>query len=231
MNTRYLAIVPCYNVGDACKPVLQQVLRHIDICIAIDDGSTDKTASVIEGLQLPGVELLKHQTNLGKGKALITGFRHAIESYPELDSIITLDGDGQHDPNLIPNFIQQHEQENADLVYGNRMTNLRGMPLHRQWLNALSNSIVSGICKMRIHDSQCGFRLYSTKLLRLVLDELRSERYEFETEILIRACKKQLKISWVPIPTIYSAETTALSNHSLSDVIRIGKLLRSIRRQ
>jgi glycosyltransferase involved in cell wall biosynthesis len=231
MNTRYLAIVPCYNVGDACKPVLSQVLRHVNICIAVDDGSTDQTSAVIEGLKLPGLELVKHSTNLGKGKALITGFRHAIELYPDLDSIITLDGDGQHDPNLIPNFLQQHEQESADLVYGNRMTEMREMPLHRKWLNALSNNLISGICKMRIHDSQCGFRLYSTKLLHMVLDELRSERYELETEILIRACKKQLKISWVPIPTIYSAETTALSHHSLSDVIRIGKLLRSIRRQ
>lgn len=230
MNTRYLAIVPCYNVGDACKPVLTNVLRHIDLCVAVDDGSTDNTASIIQQLKLPGLELVKHPGNLGKGRALITGFRHAMESHPELDSIITLDGDGQHDPNLIPNFIQQHEQENADLVYGNRMTDLRAMPRHRRWLNALSNNLVSGICKMRIHDSQCGFRLYSMNLLRLVLNELKSERYELETEILIRACKKELRISWVPIPTIYSAETTALSHHSLSDVIRIGKLLRSIRR-
>ena len=96
MNTRYLAIVPCYNVGAACKPVLTQVLGHLDICIAVDDGSTDKTASIIQDLKLPGLQLLKHPTNVGKGKALITGFRHAIESYPELDSIITLDGDGQH---------------------------------------------------------------------------------------------------------------------------------------
>src|SRR5262245_7860085 len=176
MNTRILSIVPCYNVGDACKPVLTQVLRRVEVCIAVDDGSTDKTASIIEELKLPGLKLLKHPTNLGKGKALITGFRYAIESYPELEAIISLDGDGQHDPNLIPNFIQQHLQENADLVYGNRMTDLREMPRHRRWLNALSNNLVSGICKMRIHDSQCGFRLYSTNLLRLVLDELKSER-------------------------------------------------------
>jgi glycosyltransferase involved in cell wall biosynthesis len=231
MNTRNFAIVPCYNVGDACKPVITEVLRHVDHCIAIDDGSTDQTASVIQELKLPGLELLKHPRNLGKGKALITGFRHAMESHPELDSVITLDGDGQHDPSLIPNFIQKHEQENADLVYGNRMTDLRAMPLHRRWLNGLSNKLVSGICKVRIYDSQCGFRLYSMNLLKLVVDELKSERYELETEILIRACKKGLNISWVPIPTIYSTETTALSHHSLSDVIRIGMLLRSIRRQ
>jgi glycosyltransferase involved in cell wall biosynthesis len=231
MNSKYLVIVPCYNVGDACKPVLMQALSHVDHCLAIDDGSTDKTASVIQELKSPRLTLLSHPRNLGKGRALITGFRQAIESYPELDSVITLDGDGQHDPGLIPVFIEKHEKENAGLVYGNRMTDLSGMPLHRQWLNALSNKLVSGICKMRIYDSQCGFRLYSMKLLKLVLNELKSEHYELETEILIRACKKRVEISWVPIPTIYSAETTALSHHSLSDVIRIGKLLRSIRRQ
>jgi glycosyltransferase involved in cell wall biosynthesis len=230
MNTRYLAIVPCYNVGDACKPVLTQVLQHVDICIVIDDGSTDKTASIIQDLKLPGLELIKHQRNLGKGRALITGFRHAMESQPELDSVITLDGDGQHDPSLIPNFIQKHEEENADLVYGNRMTDLASMPVHRRWLNALSNKLVSGICKMQIYDSQCGFRFYSVKLLQILMDELKSDRYELETEILIRACKKGVNISWVPISTIYSPESTALSHHSLSDVIRIGKLLKTLRR-
>jgi glycosyltransferase involved in cell wall biosynthesis len=230
MNRKYLAIVPCYNVGEACRPVLEAVLRHVDLCVAIDDGSADKTVSIIQELKLPGLKLISHPQNLGKGRALITGFRHAFE-YPELDSVITLDGDGQHDPGLIPNFIQQHEQVNAELVYGNRMTDLGTMPLHRQWLNGLSNKLVSEICKQRIYDSQCGFRLYSIHLLQLLMNELQSERYELETEILIRACKKGLNISWVPIPTIYSAETTALSHHSLSDVIRIGKLLRSIRRQ
>ncbi len=230
MNARYVAIVPCYNVGEACKPVFTEILRHVPVCIAIDDGSTDNTASIVQELKIPGLKFLHHLQNLGKGAALITGFRHSLESYPELDSVITLDGDGQHDPSLIPAFIERHEQEGSDLVYGNRMADLRGMPLHRQWLNALSNGLVSRICKMTIDDSQCGFRLYSRRLLQLVLNELQSERYELETEILIRACRKKMNISSIPIPTIYSAQTSALSQHSLSDVLRIGKLLMTLRR-
>ncbi|HSE43550.1 MAG TPA: glycosyltransferase family 2 protein, partial [Acidobacteriota bacterium] len=120
--------------------------------------------------------------------------------------------------------------QKADLVYGDRMKDLTRMPHHRRWLNSLSNRLISRLCRTRIYDSQCGFRLYSTALLRNVLNEVRSVRYEFETELLIRSCRRQFKIASVPISTIYSPETSALSHHSLTDVLRIGGLLIRLRK-
>jgi glycosyltransferase involved in cell wall biosynthesis len=230
MNEKYAALVPCYNVGPACEKVLKEVSKHVPIVIAVDDGSTDDTSFRIQNAKILGAELIRHSQNRGKGAALITGFRHLLQGHPDLDSVITLDGDGQHDANLIPKFIEIHKQLQADLVYGNRMTDLTGMPQHRRWLNSLSNRLISRICRMQIEDSQCGFRLYSMNLLRNVLDELETARYELETEILIRSCRKQLKITSVPISTIYSPETSAMSNHSLTDVLRIGKLLYRLRK-
>ena len=230
MNEQYAAIIPCYNVGPACERVLREVIKYVPRVVVVDDGSNDNTSLTIQQAQIPGVELIAHSQNRGKGAALMTGFRYLLETHPELDSVITLDGDGQHDARLIPKFIESRKQHKADLVYGNRMTDLRGMPLHRRRLNSLSNRLISGICKMRIEDSQCGFRLYSTSLLRAVLNELETMRYELETEILIRSCRKKFKIASVPISTIYSRETTAMSHHSLTDVLRIGKLLYRLRK-
>jgi glycosyltransferase involved in cell wall biosynthesis len=230
MKEKYAAIVPCYNVGAACEKVLRQTSKHLPLIVAVDDGSTDETSAIIQKAQIKGMELLGHTQNRGKGAALITGFRHLVESYPTLDAAITLDGDGQHDPQLIPKFIQIREEHQADLVYGNRMADLSSMPQHRRWLNSLSNRLISGICRMRIEDSQCGFRLYSMRLIKAILNELESGRYELETEILIRSCRKNFRIVSVPISTIYSAETSAMSHHSLTDVLRIGKLLFRLRK-
>jgi glycosyltransferase involved in cell wall biosynthesis len=230
MNEKYAALVPCYNVGSACEKVLKGIAQFVTIIIVVDDGSTDNTASIVQQTAVEGVQLLRHEENQGKGAALATGFTHLLQTKPNLDSVITLDGDGQHDPGLIPKFIEAREQQRVDLVYGDRMKDLTRMPHHRRWLNTLSNRLISRICRTHIDDSQCGFRLYSTALLRSVLNEVRSVRYEAETEILIRSCRKKFTITSVPISTIYSLETSALSHHSLTDVLRIGTLLFRLRK-
>jgi glycosyltransferase involved in cell wall biosynthesis len=220
----YAAIVPCYNVGRACEPVIQKTSQFINTVVAVNDGSTDDTASVLSKLNLSNLSVLQHPANRGKGAALMTGFRHLIDT-TDCDAIITLDSDGQHDPSLLPEFQRMFDSNQPDLVYGNRMVRMSGMPHHRRWLNSLSNRIVSRICKQPIADSQCGFRLYSRKLLMSLMDQLRTSRYELETEILILCCLKGMSVESVPIPMIYSPQSTQLSNHSLTDVLRITRLL------
>ena len=223
MAPRYAAIVPCYNVGRACVPVLEQTSQFVDLCIAVDDGSTDETRLAMEGLKNPRVQVAVHEKNKGKGAALLTGFRMARQQ--NFDAVLTLDGDGQHDPSLIPRFLQAFEKTGEDLLIGNRMSDRKSMPLHRQWLNRLSNWTMSSVCGRPIQDSQCGFRLYSTHLLTRMIDNLQSGRYELETEILIKASRSDLKVGFVPISTIYSAKTNSLSHHNLFDVLRIARLV------
>lgn len=220
----YAAVVPCYNVGRACEAVLRKTSAQIGTVVAVNDGSTDDTGSALSSLNLPNLSVLQHPSNRGKGAALMTGFRHLMDT-TDCDAVITLDSDGQHDPSLLPEFQHLFDSNQADLIYGNRMVRMSGMPHHRRWLNSLSNRIISRICKQPIADSQCGFRLYSRKLLTSVMDQLRTCRYELETEILILCCLKKMQVASVPIPMIYSKQSTELSNHSLTDVLRITKLL------
>lgn len=224
-NRSYAALIPCYNVGEACVPVIRDTASRVAVCIVVDDGSTDDTLAWIQTVQAANLKVVRHETNKGKGVAILTGFRLAIASLPEVTAILTLDGDGQHDPALIETFIRKHEETGADLVYGNRMLNQQNMPWHRRKLNALSNLTISKICGLRILDSQCGFRLYSKKLIQTLADELKSHRYELETEILIKAAHRRMLIEMAPVSTIYSQQTTKLSHHSLTDVLRIARLV------
>ena len=88
--------------------------------------------------QIENLTVLHHKKNLGKGAALITGFRHILAEFIDIDAVLTLDGDGQHDPSLIPLFIEEFERSKPELAYGNRFANRQGMPWHRAILNELS---------------------------------------------------------------------------------------------
>ena len=214
------AIVPCFNVGSACVPVVRACSRNLDLCIVIDDGSTDDTARQVESLGASNCRTICHGKNLGKGSALITGFRHILREQPQIDAVVTLDGDGQHDPVFISEFADQFRQKKIDLIYGNRMSQPDGMPKHRRILNAIANGLVSHVCRCLIHDSQCGYRLYSRRLLCSVIEDLKTTRYEMETEILILACKRNFHVGFVPITSIYSAETTTLSRNDYPGHLR-----------
>lgn len=191
----------------------------------MDDGSSDNTNECMKGIPAKNLTILQHEKNLGKGTALITGFRLILSNFLDIDAVVTLDGDGQHDPALIRLFIEEFEKNSPDLIYGNRFAHREGMPWHREILNGLSNRIMSRICRQPIYDSQCGFRLYSRKLIQDQVDQWRAGRYELETEILIQASRQGKTIANIPVKMIYSPETTKLSHHSLYDVIRIARVV------
>jgi glycosyltransferase involved in cell wall biosynthesis len=225
MKYRYAAVIPCFNVGKACVPVLQETARNVTVCIGVDDGSTDHTSEFMKQVSSQNLTVLHHEKNLGKGAALITGFRYILSHFLDIDAVITLDGDGQHDASLIPLFLEEFEKNLPDLIYGNRFALRQGMPWHREILNGLSNKMMSRICRQTIFDSQCGFRLYSRKLVQDQMDQWSTVHYELEAEILIKSCRQGKKIACIPITMIYSRESTKLSHHSLYDVIRIARVV------
>lgn len=224
------ALIPCFNVGSACVPVIRGALDQLEVCVVVDDGSSDDTARQAESAagDVAGgnrCTVLRHERNMGKGAALLTGFRYLMEKVKDVPAVITLDGDGQHDPSLIPQFREAFQSQGAELVYGNRMSNPGRMPWHRRQLNAISSRLVSGACGQPVFDSQCGYRLYSTSLLAQTIDRAQTRRYELETELLVEACRRGFRVAPVPIPSVYSKESSGLSHHNLADVLRIGKLL------
>jgi glycosyltransferase involved in cell wall biosynthesis len=187
------AIVPALDCQHTVAAVVQGIRRLQIPAVVIDDGSRDDTAAVAEEA---GATVLRHSENRGKGHALVTGFRWALEH--DVQHVLTLDGDGQHDPAEIPALL---EQASADMVVGRRCISPRAMPLSSLIGNTTSMFWVSLFTGRFCPDAQCGFRVYSAQLLRRV--PLVGGRFETETEILLRAALLGLTIRWVPIRTIY----------------------------
>ena len=195
------ALVPTYNEARHITAVVQGCLAHCPVLV-IDDGCTDDTARfAVEA----GAQVLHQPGNTGKGNALKTAFEHALSKGH--DAVITLDGDGQHDPDQIPSFISAAQgNPSVAIVVGSRMHDTTDMPFVRVLTNRVMSSIISHLCGQQILDTQSGYRLISTSVLRSIA--LSATRYDIETELLLQACAHGFRVSEIPIRTIYEDETS-----------------------
>ena len=205
------AVLPCYNVGDLCVPVIEQTTEFVDKILAVDDGSTDDTP---KHLAKTGVATLTHKQNEGKGVALITAFNHILDDpeYEVYDAILTIDGDGQHEPQEIPALIEAYKREPGSLVVGTREIDRPDIKRRRRWGNITSRYFISKACGQYIPDTQSGFRIFSRELLATILPGLGPGRYETETAFLILAARAGRKIVPAPISTIYTEEAEQVSS-------------------
>jgi len=193
---RVCVIIPSFNevkeIGQLVAKVKQQGLD----CLVVDDGSTDNTVQIA---QSAGATVLKNIKNHGKGASLIKGFNYAMEN--DFDAVITMDGDGQHLPEDIPNFLRLLQYSDAGIFIGNRMHKPKNMPWERLLINRIMSLFISGVTKQKIPDTQCGFRLYPAKAVGSV--ELTTCHFQTETEVLLRAARKGIRLSSVPVKNIY----------------------------
>lgn len=196
LHREVCAVIPCYNEARTIGEVVRQVREHLDLCIVIDDCSTDATGQVAAQA---GARLVRLEKNLGKGMALRQGF--ALAAAAGMRAAVTLDGDGQHDPEEIPRFLEAFHHDDLDIVLGNRMRNPVGMPWVRRCTNLFASWCVTKLAGVPIHDSQVGFRLIRLDTWQAL--PLDGRRFDLESEILIKACRQGARVGSVPIRTIY----------------------------
>ncbi|MBI3324859.1 MAG: glycosyltransferase family 2 protein, partial [Candidatus Omnitrophica bacterium] len=168
-----------------------------------------------------GAMVISHLRNRGKGVALRTGFAFALQQ--GYDAVVTMDSDGQHDPEEIPRLLQASEEPHAAIVIGHRLLDNAHMPRIRRWTNWFMSSVVSLLTRQQIPDSQCGFRV----IRRHVLDALRlsGRRFDLETELLLAAARRGWRVSSVPIRAIYHDHASYI--HPIMDGVRfVGLVLR-----
>jgi glycosyltransferase involved in cell wall biosynthesis len=223
MFREFGAVIPAYNAGDSLEAVLAGVKRYLrtERIVVVDDGSTDDTSRIAESA---GVVLIRHRKNRGKGSALRSGFAH-LEAQTDIEAIFTIDADGQHDPDEIPSFVEAYCQGSGDLLVGDRMGSTADMPFIRIMTNIVTSAVISIRAGCRIKDSQSGYRLIRAEVVRNV--ELVTERYETESEILIKAAHMGARISSVPVRTIYGTEQSTIN--PIADTFRFFVLvIRSI---
>ena len=197
LTEEIVALIPAYEEGSRIGAVVEAARRHLPV-IVVDDGSTDDTA---DRAAVAGATVIRQVPNAGKGTALRTGFRHALEGGAA--AAVSLDADGQHDPAEIPAFLEAFARSRPGLVIGRR--DFGEMPAVRRLSNVLGGVALSAALGRNVPDNQSGYRLIGRVLMRAMLESDESG-FEFEVEMIARCIALGLPLEWVPIRTIYAGE-------------------------
>ena len=196
------AVIPFFNEKETLNLVLDETLKYVSYIFAVNDGSNDDSYQIER--EKSELEIIDLDKNYGKGKALSVGFDEAVSA--GFNFVVTLDADLQHEPKYIPKLIEG--LQSADIVIGNRLKNLKGMPIQRRLSNKLTSFFLTLKTGQNILDSQCGYRAYKASVLKSVKTDFWG--FEAESEILVKAAKKGFKIGFVDIPTIYGDEKSKM---------------------
>lgn len=196
-KARIAVVIPIYNESSVIGNVVQEVRRYgYNHIIVVDDGSKDATWEVISTLPVVAV---RHELNRGKGAAAKTGISAAC--LLEADIIVTMDGDGQHDPADIERLVAPVHNGTVDIVLGTRTSGQ--MPLSRRFANSGANLITGLLYGVWVSDSQSGFRTFSRQAAEKV--RVRADAYAYDSEVIQEIKRHQLSYQEVPISTRYTA--------------------------
>jgi uncharacterized protein (DUF2062 family) len=217
-----VVIAPTYNNDATLLDILRRIRANGLRLIVVNDGSTDQTARILQEweatLATPDIAVLTHRRNRGKAAALRTGFCEAIRR--GFTHAVTIDTDGQLEPNEIHSLLDVARLEPISLVLGVRTEVSGEYPIARKGARRLSGLATWLECGIRVEDGQCGLRCYPLKLV----EELTcfSTRFGFEEEIITRAAWAGCPIREVPVSCIYfGAEERVSHINPLKDVLRV----------
>jgi glycosyltransferase involved in cell wall biosynthesis len=216
-RTTVAAIIPAYHEEKHIADVARRTLQQLSNVLVVDDGSKDATAETARAV---GVHVVVHQHNRGKGETIKTGFRYWRDR--GFEYAVILDGDGQHLPEEIDRFLSVASSSGAKLLIGTRMNDVAEMPFVRRAVNRYMSRKISRVCGREIPDTQCGFRMVHRDIMPNLLGG--TERFDYETEMLILASRAGCRIASVPITTVYSDEVSSI--HPVRDTLRFFKLMR-----
>jgi glycosyltransferase involved in cell wall biosynthesis len=219
-SLKILAVIPAYNEADRITKVITGAIAYLPVLV-IDDGSSDATSQISENC---GATVLRQMPNQGKGTALRAGFQFAIEE--GYQAVLTLDADGQHDPEEISSFLKAYQLNKADLIIGERDFN--HIPPVRRLANTLGRWSFSWAVGQPVSDNQSGYRLISKRMMEAMLRSTESG-FEFEVEMIVVCIQRRYLLDWVPIRTIYREEGSHI--HPLRHTIEFSRMVWQTRRK
>lgn len=217
---KIVATIPCFNTEYSITAVVSRTKKYVDQVIVIDDGSSDNTDKTA---QAAGASVVKHDGNRGYGEAIKDCFKAAKAD--TADILVTIDGDGQHQPDEIPQLLAPILRGEADVIIGSRF--LRGqesMPLYRKFGIKAITLLYNLGSKVKVSDSQSGFRAYNQNVLKSL--SLTEKGMSISIETLVEARRKGFVIKEVPISCTYDAGSHNLNPviHGLGIALKVVKL-------
>ena len=195
-----LACIPAYNEEKYIVDVIKKSLIHVDQVIVCDDGSTDETAKLAKSAGA----IVITQSNQGYGAAISTLFDYARKNHADI--MITLDADGQHNPDQIPLLVDAITSHNVDVVIGSRFLNDDSTTGYRKAGIKIITSAANFGSDFKLSDSQSGFRAYSKESIGVIHPT--EQGMSVSTEILLKISNKGLSLAEVPITVSYDGDTS-----------------------
>ena len=217
-----LLCIPAYNEENVIADLIKKSLKFVDNVVVYDDGSKDNTCNVSENA---GAYVIRNSQNYGKGFALQSLFKYA--KYHDFDIIVTMDGDGQFKPDEIPKLCNPISNNDYDMVIGYRFDNNDEMPKYRELGNKVLDNMSKLASKSTFRDSQSGFRAYSKKAIEEI--NFSNNGFGVDSEILIKAIDKKLKITEVKVTVLYDTGYPTSTENPVSHFTHVlGSIIESI---
>ncbi|MBN1689187.1 MAG: glycosyltransferase family 2 protein [Candidatus Omnitrophica bacterium] len=206
-----LIFMPAHNVANVIAKTIEGV-RSVcqDDILVVDDASTDETGAIARKM---GAEVVRHEKNRGYGGTQKTGYQEAIRR--GYDLVVMVHGDNQYDPTLANQFVSKIRDEKYDVVTGTRMilgdALRQGMPIWKYIPNRFLTYLENFVFGTKLTDYHNGYRAFTTAFLKQVPIDMLSEKFDFDTDIIIQAAIRKAKIAEIPHPTRYQGENSQMS--------------------
>lgn len=220
-------VIPAYNEAATIVDVVRRSRDQLNRVIVVDDGSIDGTAELLTDMD---VEVLRNAENSGKGASIFNGIQYALAQGAK--AVITLDADGQHQPEDIPRVLAAACIYPGRIIIASRLRHTENAPPLRLFANRFANFWISWAAGYWIADSQSGFRLYpGAAFEQAQVPHTRERSFVFESEVLIEAAWRGIRSEPVPIDSVYFEAARKSHYKPTEDTVRIvrmvaGRLLR-----
>lgn len=223
MHRKALVALPVFNEERHVIEVLTEVGKYAEAILVVDDGSSDRTPELLKAVS--GVQVLTHPENRGYGAALKSAFDYAVVHQDEYDVLITIDCDGQHEPALLPELVQQMraqtESAPVDILSGSRyLKRFEGdsiPPEERRQINVAVTRRINEQLGFEITDAFCGLKAYRVECLaKFKVTDL---GYAMPLQLWVQAASQGMKIVEFPVPLVYLEEERSFGG-SLDDALK-----------
>ncbi|MCR5249978.1 MAG: bifunctional glycosyltransferase family 2/GtrA family protein [Lachnospiraceae bacterium] len=222
---KLIVLVPAYCPEPSMVESVKALSEQFPAVVVVDDGCPEKYGPVFDSVKdLPGVVILRHPENRGKGCALKTGFSYILEHYPDASGVVTLDADGQHTVKDTLACCERFLEQPDSIVFGCRdFTSDEKIPPRSRFGNRLTSRLMKFFCDIKLSDTQTGLRVHAMSYLPELV-KVAGERYEYEMNVIFRLKELDVAFVEVPIEVIYLDNNSTSHFNPIKDSLKIYKV-------